>query len=53
MDNSSAVLMLQTVAVALIGWNLLETNKLGKKVARHEQKLDDLPCGECQPKRKH
>ena len=39
--------ILQTVTLAIAGWTLVEVISLGKKIERHDQKLRDLPCGNC------
>jgi hypothetical protein len=45
--------ILQTITLAVTAWALLEIIALKTKLARLEQKLDDLPCQECpQPKSK-
>jgi hypothetical protein len=36
--------ILLTVVMAISGWNLLETIRLGKHIAAMQQRLADLPC---------
>lgn len=42
-----ATQILQTITLAVVGWNLLEVIRLGRKIERHDQKLSDLPCSDC------
>jgi hypothetical protein len=44
--------ILETIAIGVQAWALLEIIALKTKVARLSQKLDDLPCQEC-PEPKH
>lgn len=39
--------ILETVAIGVQAWALLEIIGLKTKVARLSQKLDDLPCQDC------
>ncbi len=42
--------VVQTGVLAIAGWTLLEVIAQGKTVAVLQQKLRDLPCGDCEIK---
>ncbi|HEX3626701.1 MAG TPA: hypothetical protein VH280_14910 [Verrucomicrobiae bacterium] len=42
-----ATAILQTITLGVSAWALLELIGLKIKLARMEQKLDDLPCQDC------
>jgi hypothetical protein len=46
-----AATILQTITLAVVGWTLLEVIGLGKEQAKMKQKLQDLPCGDCEIKK--
>ena len=48
---SDAASILQIVTLAVTGWVLKEVIGLKTKVARMDQKLEDLPCDDCKPRR--
>jgi hypothetical protein len=48
--NFDASQILQVITLAISGWTLLEVIRLGRTIERHDQKLEDLPCGDCKPK---
>lgn len=39
--------ILQYAILALAGWNLRETIRLGRLLERHDQAIKDLPCESC------
>ena len=42
--------ILQLITLAISGWTLKEVIRIGRAIERHDQKLSDLPCGDCEPK---
>ena len=42
-----AITILQTITLGVSGWVLLEIIHIRTKLARLDQKLDDLPCRTC------
>ena len=45
---ANAAEILQLITLGVVSWNLLEVIRLGRAIERHDQKLKDLPCGECE-----
>jgi hypothetical protein len=42
--------VLQIITLGVSGWTLLEVIRIGRAVERHDQKLTDLPCDDCESK---
>ena len=42
--------LLQSVTLGIAGWTLLRVIKYGEVLAAMNQKLKDLPCGDCKVK---
>ena len=49
--NIDASALFQIVAIGVSSWTLIEVIRIGKMVERHDQKLTDLPCDHCEPKK--
>ena len=45
--NFDANTILITITLGVVSWNLLTIISLKVKVAKLEQKIDDLPCNHC------
>jgi hypothetical protein len=39
--------ILQVITLAVAGWTLQRVISQGEKIAAMDQKLSDLPCGDC------